>query len=61
MAAAFRAAVAEMAKEPSMSLIGMSDTLKNMTIKSSGSNVDCTLSVSASSVQQILGMLQSLL
>ena len=61
LATKLRATVAEMAKEPSMSLVGLADTFKNMTIQSSGNDVDCSLSVSASSVQQMLGIIQSLL
>lgn len=61
MAAALRAKVAEMAKEPSMSLVGLTDTFKNMTVKSTGKNVDASLSVSGNSVQQILGILQGML
>lgn len=61
MATALRAQVAELAKEPSMSLVGLADTFKTMTIKSTGSNVDASATVSAASVQQILGIAQSML
>lgn len=61
LAAAFRAAVAEMAKEPSLSIVGLGTAFKNMTIKSTGTNVDVSISVSANSVQQMLSIVQNVL
>ncbi len=59
LALKLRDASTNMAKDPALVMVGLSESFKRMTVKESGVAIDVTISISSATVQQVLTVLKS--